>query len=159
MAIREAQMVEQEFEAGFSLKARADRVLWVSCKSEEIAKFKIGGRQSFERFRPSKGRPWLILIRDGEPVAKAFSKSRNSPLSENKRVSHQPHNHATEEFLDDEAEVQLYGVPYSYDIDLAKFMQYGFYELCNREKNTFLEMLVARIQKIQSRKDWLNSGN
>jgi hypothetical protein len=152
-------MVEQEFEAGFSLKARADRVLWVSCKSEEMARFKIGGRQSFERPRQSKGHPWLILIRDGEPIAKAFSKSRNSPLSENKRVSHLPHNHATEEFLDDQADVQLYGAPYAYDIDLERFMKTGFYELCNKEKNTFLEELVARIQKIQSRKDWLTSGN
>jgi hypothetical protein len=153
--------MELESEAGFSLKAKADRIIWVSCKSEDMAKCRIGGRQNLERGRANQGHPWIVLIRDGEKIAKAYSKSRHSRLSSDNVVNHIPHFHSTENLLDEEASVQVSDPPFSYDIELKKFEDAGFHTLCVKEKNSFVEKLVELAQKRQQKKrqiDWINDG-
>jgi hypothetical protein len=149
---------EKEHESGFSLKARVDRVIWVSCKSEFIAAFRVGGREKFERERESKGHPWIILIRDGENVAKAFSKSIHPAVPKHSRVRHVPHLHEIENMLDVEADVQVWHAPYSYDIDVKRFLAARVPELCKKEKNSFLESVVSIASTVQKQKDWLTNG-
>ena len=153
--------MEQESEAGFSLKAKADRIIWVSCKTEDMAKCKIGGRQNLERGRANQGHPWIVLIRDGEKIAKAFSKSRHSVLSPHNLVTHIPHIHSIENLLDEEASVQVSDPPFSFDIELDKFESAGFHTICVKEKNSFVEKLVELAQKRQQKRrqiDWINDG-